>query len=225
MNAITNTLLNLSEKEYQLFTKKLVPDTKYPILGIRVPKIKQIIKNYDSDTLNNFIKQKHKYYEEYFLHGLIIGQEHKDLKKVFNQLDEFIPHIDNWAICDSTVANLKILKKYPNAFLDKIKKYLKSSEPYTVRFAVVGLLTYYMDDDFSIEVLSLLKNVVSNNYYVNMAVAWAFSVAVVKQPNFTIPLLESKTLSPFIQNKTIQKSIDSFRIPIDTKKLLKQLKI
>ncbi len=225
MNTITNALFNLAEKEYQQFTKKLVPDTKYPILGIRVPKIKQIIKNYDPNVLNNFIKQPHEYYEEYFLHGLIIGQERKDINKVFEQLNEFISYIDNWAICDSTVANLKIFKKHPDIVLDKIKSFLESSQPYIVRFGIVSLLTYYMDDNFSVEILSLLKNVNFNNYYVNMAVAWALSVAVIKQPEFVIPLLENKSLLPFIQNKTIQKSTDSFRVPIDTKKLLKQLKI
>ena len=226
MHILNNELLNYTDQKYKVFTQKLVPDTKYPILGIRVPCIKQIIKKFQNkEILYSFLSLNHTYYEEWFLHGLIIGQEKKDIDRAIKLIDEFLPHLDNWAICDSTVLTLKIFKKYPVKVLEKIKNYLNSELTYVKRFGIVSLLGYFMDDYFNEEILSILKSVSSDNYYVNMAIAWALSVAIIKHPDITIKLLESKILTRFIQNKTIQKAIESFRVPLNTKEYLKTLKI
>lgn len=224
---LTELLISNSEENYELFSKKLIPDTSYEILGVRVPKIKEIarlaVKN--SAVALSFLKEKHDYYEEYFLHGIILGNLKTDFNIIMNLLDDFLPYIDNWAICDSTVSAMKIFKKHKKEVFEKISRWIKSDKPYTVRFAVVTLLQYFVDDEYIADAISLVYNACSNHYYVNMAIAWFFSVALVKQYDKTVGVLENKSLPKFIQNKSIQKAIESFRIDQNTKNYLRTLKI
>lgn len=228
MNDITKILIDNSDANYQNFSKKLVPDTNFKILGVRVPKIKEIAKNLVKTNrviALKFLQDNHTYYEEYFLHGLIIGELKLSDSETINLIDKFLPTLDNWAICDSMVANLKIIKKSPKAFFDFIKKHTTNQNPYAVRFAIVCMLDYYLTNDYIDQVLFICKSITHSNYYVNMAIAWLISVALIKQYNKTIKLLENKLLPKFTHNKAIQKAIESFRINTGTKEYLRILKV
>lgn len=226
MNFLTQKLFEIKDEKYRIFSKKLIPDTKKEIIGVRSPLIKNIISKYKSnqELCENFLSEKHIYHEEFLLHGLIISTK-KDIDQVFNLLNEFVFQIDNWAVCDCTVSALKIINKHPKLAIEQVKRYLKSDRPYVVRFGIVVLLTYFLDKNFSDEILSLIKSIKSENYYVNMAIAWFYSVALVKKYQHTIGIIESKTLDKFVHNKSIQKTIESFRISNDKKIYLKTLKI
>ncbi len=225
-NLITEQLFANQDLEYRTFSQKLIPDTNYPIIGVRVPKIKQIAKNLlnDDALIETFLSSKHKYYEEYFLHGILIAKSN-DLNLSISRLEDFLPLIDNWAVCDSTVAAFKIVKKNKAFIFNKITSWLNFKNPYATRFVFVLLLNYYLDDEYIDKVLTLVCKLEYNHYYINMAFAWLISVALVKNYDRTIPLIKSKKLPKFIQNKSIQKAIESFRIDDNKKNYLKKFKI
>lgn len=226
MNILTKSLFDNSDDKYRDFSKKLIPDTKYKIIGVRVPVIKSIGKTaVKNNCAYSFLNEKHELYEEYFLHGIILGYLKVDFSDIMKKTEEFLPYIDNWAICDSTVAGLKIFKKYPEKVLDRVKIWIKSDKPYTVRFAIVTLLDYYLDDNFNSAILELVANVKSEHYYINMSVAWFFSVALIKRYKLTIPYLTENRLGKFVHNKSIQKATESYRINDKEKVYLKTLKI
>lgn len=217
----------MSEESYKVFSQKLTPDTKYEILGVRIPKIRAFAKEiiiFNNQKVEEFLSQKHHYHEEWLLHGFLLSFENDPL--VLNErLKFFINKIDNWAVCDSSVSAIKLLNKYPSEVLDTIKQCLKSKEPYVVRFAIVILLNYFLGNNFSPEILQLPLQLNSNNYYVNMGIAWFYSVALAKQYDCAIKVIENKLLSPFIHNKSIQKAMESFRICNEKKIYLKTLKV
>ena len=219
-------LKNNSDQEYRIFSKKLIPDTNLKIIGVRTPVIKKIASEYKNSTekIYNFFNEKHIYFEESLLHGFLL-QTIKDKQDFFFYLSKFIPQIDNWATCDQTVSALKNLNKFPKDSIKLVKECLKNKKPYVVRFGIVVMLNYFLSDNYSKDILHLALSVFSNDYYVNMALAWFYSVALVKQYDDTIRILQDKSLPKFVQNKTIQKANESFRISNDIKKYLKTLKI
>lgn len=228
MNNITQLLIDKKEEKYKKFSKKIIPDTKLEILGVRVPNIKKIarlLKAEQPELISTFINDyTHTYYEEWFLHGLLL-QNVTDIDNLFALLDNFLLYVDNWAICDSTASVLKIVKKYPEKFYKKICEWIESNKTYVVRFAIVLLNDYYLDNYFSEKLLKKVIKIASNNYYVKMAKAWFLSTSLIKQYEKTIWVLQQKVLDKFTHNKTIQKAIDSYRIDADIKIYLKTLRI
>jgi 3-methyladenine DNA glycosylase AlkD len=224
---IINKLFELQDIGYGAFHARLNPNIdKDLIIGVRFPDLKKLEKSLSKDEKEEFIsKLPHKYCEENNLHGLIMGSISNDISKTFNYLDIFIPYIDNWATCDTTVSGLKIFKRYPKEVHNKVNEWLKSENPFIVRFGIVILLGYFLNDNFDLEDLKTLSSINSDNYYVNMALAWYFSVALVKQYDSTIKLIEAKSLPKFVHNKSIQKAIESYRISPSSKEYLRSLKV
>ena len=219
MNDTTAILFSLQDKKYADFHRKIVPDTSYEIIGVRIPEIRKIVKTFNSrDKIIAFLDYEHRYYEEYLLHGLLISKLHNQ-NEIYGFLEDFLPYIDNWAICDTVVSSLKPLLKNQTEFLSRIKKWLKSEKTYTVRFGIVCLLSYFINERYIDEVLGLITKIQSEEYYINMSIAWFYSIALVKFYDKILPLIESRELSSFIQNKTIAKARDSFRITQYLKKL------
>ena len=166
----------------------------------------------------------HIYYEENNLHGALLSLLYpKDIIAFMEQLERFLPYVDNWATCD--MLSPKIFKKHLPYVYERVQKWLQSDAVYTIRFGIVTLLGFYLDDAFEPEMLQLVANVRSEEYYVNMAVAWYFSMALVKQYDATLPYIQNRVLEPWTHNKSIQKAIESRRIPQETKAYLRGLKI
>ncbi|MBE5756480.1 MAG: DNA alkylation repair protein [Clostridiales bacterium] len=225
MQKIKDLLLENQDLEYKTFHQKLMPTIENErVIGVRIPKIKEIVKRVkDSPFSLDFIKEKHYYYEENNVHGGLLEYLPKTKEELFLMIEEFLPYIDNWATCDFTVSNLKRVKKLKKEFFERIKVWIKSDKPYTVRFAIVLLLTYYKEE-LTEEIYKLVNSVKLEDYYVNMGVAWFYSVALVYDYERVKEILESKILKPFIQNKSISKGIDSFRLTKEQKEYLKTLK-
>lgn len=223
MSDVLKTLKEQSEPKLKEFTEKLVPDTKYKILGVRVPVLKTIAKELacDKQSFYSFIGKPHEFYEEYFVHALAIGFIKTNNEEKLKLVSEFIPYIDNWAICDSFASSLKFLKNLPP---DIPLSYIDNPSPYIKRLGIVCLMDYFLDTGFEKEFLYVLQKIKSDHYYVNMAIAWYYSVALIKQYDATISLIESKTLDKFVQNKTISKACDSYRISDEKKTYLKTLR-
>lgn len=216
---VLNELFKYADVEYKTFYKKLIPNvSEEKIIGVRIPQLRKIAKCLDNDDFG------WDYYEEIMLHGFYIGYKKLDLAQRLKMLEEFIPKIDNWAVCDCVCSTLKFVKKNQAEFLDFLQKYMYSDKEYDVRFAVITLMDYYLDDEYIDYTLNYLKNIRSEYYYVNMGAAWAFCTAFSKYKDKVLPLLENRQLSSEIHNMTISKIRDSYRVDKETKEYLKTLR-
>lgn len=222
---ITEQLEKIADLKMAEFSSKLNPTIdKDKFLGIKTPVLRDYAKNLSkADELNAFLDElPHKYFEENQLHGLSLSLI-KDFDECINRLEAFMPYIDNWAVCDQT--SPKVFKKNKDKLLPYIEKWIKLNEPYTVRFAVNMLMQHFLDDDFKPEYLNMVATIKSEHYYVQMVQAWYFATALAKQYDDAVQLIENNILSKWVHNKTIQKSVESFRITNEHKLYLKSLKI
>lgn len=222
---IINKLYDMQDKKYLDFQSKLIPNIdKDSIIGVRSPDLKKIAKDmYKSDTYKLFLDElPHKYFEENQLHSFIIS-EIKDYNDCVSLINKFLPYVDNWATCDQL--NPKCLKKDLDNLIIEIKKWIKSSDTYTIRFGIITLMRYFLDDKFDKSYLKLVSNIKSSEYYVNMMISWFFATALAKQYDSTIYIIENKILDDWTHNKTIQKCIESNRITLDKKEYLKSMKV
>jgi 3-methyladenine DNA glycosylase AlkD len=194
------------------------------IIGVRTPELrkfaKEISKTSYAQSFMNILP--HKYYEENNLHAFLI-ESIKDYGKCIEEINKFLPFVDNWATCD--MMRPKILKNYLSQLLVQIKTWIKSEDVYTVRFAIEMLMCYYLDDNFKLEYSDMVAEICSDEYYVKMMQAWYFATALAKQYDDIIPYLETYRLDPDTHNKTIRKAVESYRISADCKRYLKTLKI
>lgn len=221
---IRQKLLSLQDEKYRDFTAKLMPTTsKERIIGVRSPLLRAFAKELlKEDDYQDFLScLPHKYYEEDNLHGFII-EGIKDFDLCISELQRFIPYMDNWATCDCV--RPKVLKKEPEKVYDFILELLESDKTYTVRYGIGLLMSFYLDDNFSPSHLKLMSEIKSDEYYINMMLAWYCATALAKQWESTIPYIENKVLPQWVHRKTIQKAIESYRITPEQKAYLRTLK-
>lgn len=221
---ILNELFKLQDEEYAEFQSKLTPSvSKEKFIGVRVPDVRKLAKRYiKEEEHKEFLRYlPHNYYDENMLHGLIIS-EIKDYETAIKEVDIFLPYIDNWAVCD--IMSPRIFKKHKGELIEKIKEWTESKETYTCRFGIEMLMSHFLDEDFKVEYLKIVSKIHSNEYYVQMMIAWFFATALAKQWNDTIVYLENNNLEKWVHNKTIQKSCESYRITLEQKEHLKGLK-
>ena len=164
----------------------------------------------------------HQYYEENNLHGLLIEQI-KDYELCIEELERFLPHIDNWATCD--LLAVRTVKNHLNSYIKKIDRWLESEHIYTIRFGINMLMRYYLEEEFKLEYPGKVAAIRSEEYYVNMARAWYFATALAKKYDQVLPFLEEQKMDVWTHNKTIQKAIESYRITPEQKEYLRTLKI
>ena len=222
---VRNSLFQMQDLKYKEFHSNLCPNVD-DIIGVRVPVLREYAKELYKNNKLSEIKIGNKYYEELVIQGMIIGFQTKEpIEEVIKQIKEFVPKINSWAVCDVFCAGLKITKKYPKEIFNLIQGYLKSEKEYELRFAIVMLLDYYINDEYIDKVLQILDNVKSDKYYVQMASAWAISICLIKYYEKTILFLEKCKLDKFTYNRAIQKAIESYRIQDNKKKELRKMKI
>lgn len=224
-NEIREKLFSLRDEKYADFTSGLIPTLpREKFIGVRTPHLRSLAKEiHRSGDYKDFLSDlPHKYYEENNLHGFIICQM-KDIDECIAELRRFIPLTDNWATNDCT--RPAVLKKHPEETFELASEYLRSKEVYTLRFGIGLLLSYFLDSHFEVIHLKEVSEIKSDEYYVNMMIAWYFATALSKQYVSTLPYIEIRALSPWVHNKTIQKASESYRISDDKKAYLKSLKI
>ena len=222
---VRNSLFQMQDLKYKEFHSNLCPNVD-DIIGVRVPVLREYAKELYKNNKLSEIKIGNKYYEELVIQGMIIGFQTKEpIEEVIKQIKKFVPKINSWAVCDVFCAGLKITKKYPKEIFNLIQGYLKSEKEYELRFAIVMLLDYYINDEYIDKVLQILDNVKSDKYYVQMATAWAISICLIKYYEKTILFLEKCKLDKFTYNRAIQKAIESYRIQDNKKQELRKMKI
>ena len=222
MNVI-NELQSLQDLKYRDFQSKLIPNVdKSTIIGVRMPDLRKLSKKIDEKQAQIFMEDlPHTYYEENMLHSILISNM-KNYDDCIDHLERFLPFVDNWAVSDCI--SPKTFTKNTDKLIEKIKLWAKSPHTYTVRVAICLLMKYFLDEKFKVEYLKIATRIRSEEYYVNMMVAWFFATALAKQWDDVIFVLEDNLLDEWTHNKTIQKARESFRITPEQKQYLKSLK-
>ena len=221
---ITRRLFELRDESYAAFHAGLIPTVdSRTLIGVRIPALRALAKSYRKEEEAVLFLQTlpHDYYDENMLHALLVAGE-RDYDICVKAVDDFLPYVDNWAVCDSL--NPKAFNRHHEALITDIRRWIASQETYTCRFGIGMLMTHFLDADFRSEYLELPASVHSEEYYVNMMSAWFYATALAKQWQATIPYLEEQRLDKWVHNKTIQKSRESFRITPAQKEYLKTLR-
>lgn len=224
---IRNSLIELKDEKYKEFNKRLCPDTKKEMLGIRVPVLRKLAqKTVKADNWIDFVKNKNTiYFEEVLLQGLIIAYSKLELKEKFEYIKLFVPRIDSWAINDTFVPTLKIKENDLEKYWNFIIPYVKSTKEFEIRFAVISMLDYFIIDEYVDKVIDILNNIKHNGYYVKMGVAWTLAEIGIKYNDKTMKfLVEENKLDKFTYNKTLQKMIESYRVEKAQKEILRKMK-
>jgi len=221
---IREELFNLQDLKYKEFQSRLMPTVEADaIIGVRTPALRALAgKISKTEEAGEFLKiLPHQYYEENNLHAFLI-EKIKDYDICIQELDRFLPYVNNWATCDCMAP--KVLKKHLPELLDKIREWMASDETYTVRYGIGLLMRFYLDEAFDETYLQMVAAVRSEEYYINMMIAWYFATALAKQYEVTLPYVEEQKLDVWVHNKTIQKAVESYRITSEQKIYLKTLK-
>lgn len=222
---MTTTLIerlkSLADEGYKSFQTKLIPEiSPDSILGVRIPAIRTVAKEMSTEEKQVFLQSlPHTYLDENLLHGAIIERE-KNFFRAVALVEEFLPYVDNWAVCDTF--SPACFGKHAEELYDTAIKWARSDRLYTARYGIVCLKSYFLGDNFRPEVLEIVSRI-HGEYYLNMAAAWFFAEAVTKNPEFAIPYFEQRKLDADVMKKAVRKSLDSFRVPQDTKEYLKSL--
>ena len=221
---IRGELFANQDTAYRDFQAKLIPNLEDgKMIGVRTPTLRKMAKQYaKQEDIGTFLDTlPHTYFDENQLHAFIIS-ERKDFAQCIAELTRFLPFIDNWATCDQL--SPKVFKKHRQELLPHINEWLASNLTYVVRFGIGMLMEHFLDEDFDLSYPELVSKVRSEEYYINMMIAWYFATALAKQYETVLPFLENDRLAPWTHNKAIQKAVESLRITPEQKAYLKKLK-
>ena len=222
---VRTELQALADQNYREFNSKLMPTVeKSTVFGVRTPVLRKFAKEFFKDPRSNefLTALPHKYFEENQLHAFLVEQI-KDFDRCILAVEAFLPFIDNWATCDCF--SPAVFKKDPDRLLPHIEKWLTSLHVYTVRYGVVMLMRYFLDERFDEKYLKWVAKVPTDDYYLSMAVAWYFASALTKQYDAALPYIQDRLLDKATHNRAIQKAVESFRISEKHKSYLKTLRI
>ncbi len=223
---ILNEILKNSDLGYKSFQGKLLPTIdEGTILGLRAPKAQAIAKKYANTKEGEMFLSSlpHKYYDENIVHAFMLGNLRISNEALWKRVKEFLPYVDNWAVCDGLVCHLKCFFKNNEDVFPLILSCL-DGDTYTIRFGLVCLLNYYIDKKYIDELLKICATIKSEEYYINMALAWLVSFMLIKEYDKTLTLLISGSLDVWVHNKSIQKARESLRITDEQKSYLKTLR-
>ena len=224
MTHLQEELFKLQDTAYRDFHSSLMPGVdKEAVIGVRIPVLRKFAKEYaKSGETEQFMRElPHKYYEENNLHMMLIAQI-KDYDKCISETEKFLPYIDNWATCDSPLP--KCFDKNKEDIIVRAKNWIATDDTYVKRYGMGVMMRLFLDEDFKEEYIQIVAGVKSEEYYVNMMIAWYLATALAKQWDATIPYLEERKLSPWVHRKTIQKAVESYRITDEQKVYLKTLR-
>ena len=225
IDEIREELHKHQDLKYRDLQIKILPSVKpEAIIGVRTPELRKYAKQLSKrEDIQEFLDDlPHKFFDEDQLHAYILS-EMKDYEKCIGRLEIFLPHVNNWATTDQM--SPKVFKKHRAELLKHINKWIKSKKPYTIRYGIGMLMEHFLEEDFDIKYPETVASVRSEEYYVNMMIAWYFATALAKQWDDIIPFIEGKKLDSWTHNKAIQKSVESYRITKEQKEYLKTLKI
>lgn len=221
---IREKLSSLQDLKYRDMQVRIIPSVKpESIIGVRTPELRKMAKELaQSQEIGVFLENlPHKFFEENQLHAFIVSGM-KDYRECLGTLNRFLPYVDNWATCDQM--SPRVFKKHRPELMKSIREWIDSAETYTIRFGIGMLMEHYLDEDYDPACPEMVAAVRSEEYYVNMMIAWYFATALAKQYEAVLPFITEHRLDTWTHNKAIQKAIESFRITPEQKEYLKSLK-
>lgn len=225
MNEIQAELFRLQDLKYREFQSKLIPGLREDeMIGVRTPALRKYARELSKqEGVEEFLKGlPHLYFDENQLQAFLISAI-KDYDQCIDAVNAFLPYVNNWATCDQL--SPKVFKKHKRELLSQVEMWIESEETYTIRFGIGMLMQHYLDEDFCGDYPRMVSEICSDEYYVNMMVAWYFATALAKQYDEVLPYIETGKLQRWTHNKTIQKAIESYRIRPEQKAYLKSLRI
>lgn len=222
IDAIREELRQAADKEYKKFQESLIPGLT-TMMGVRMPKLREMAKKIAGRDYKEFLEEADDTcYEELMLKGIVIGYADMDKEEQTRALMDFVPKINNWAICDCSCITYKFMRKDTSYWFAFLEQYLESEKEFEVRFAVVSMLDHFVTEEYIDRLLDICNHLKSDAYYVQMAAAWAVSVCYINFPKKTALFLQTDTMDTFTHNKSIQKIRESYRVSKEEKdKLLK----
>ena len=221
---IRKELEKIAEENYRIFAAKLIPNIDN-LLGVRLPKLRKIAKKIIQLDYEYYLAMdNHLYFEEVMLQGMIIGEIKLPWTERSRYVKQFISKIDNWSVCDSFCCGLKFEVSEKELVWQFLQPYFASDKPYDIRFAVVMLLFYFVDDEYAQKAFTLFDQIKNDDYYVKMAVAWAISIYFRELPTLTMSYLQKNQLDDWIYNKALQKITESLKVDSSTKIIIRSMK-
>lgn len=224
IDEVREQILQETDEKYQKFSSALLPGVNN-VVGVRLPVLRKISREiYKSDWQTYLKNNDCIFMEETMLKGMVIGLIKDEPEKILNYIENFVPEINNWSVCDSFCCGLKFIKKNKELVWNFVQKYLNSEKEFEIRFGVVVLLNYFIEENYIDRVLEKLEKVKTTDYYAQMAAAWAISICYIKFEAKTLDFLKKPSIDKAVFNKSIQKIIESNRISKETKIMLKAIK-
>ena len=219
---ITDRLFLMQDKTYAEFQGGLMPGvSKDTFIGVRTPELKGFAKELAADDATQFLNTlPHKYFDENQLHAFILCLE-KSFERCISEVERFLPYVDNWATCDQLIP--ACFKKNSDKLLPYAKKWIASGHRFTVRYGIGVFMRYFLDELFEEDYMRLISEIKSDEYYVNMMIAWYFATALAKQYDTAVKYIENHSLDDFTHKKAVRKAIESFRVTDEHKAYLKTL--
>ena len=218
-------LLSIKDEKYKGFHSSLVLNSKYEMIGIRLPNMRKIAKEISKTNIEEFMKySQNKYYEEIMIQGLVISNI-KDEKIFYKYFKEHIKKIDNWALCDSFCNSIKIVRKYEEKYFPLAIEMCLNKKEFISRTGLVMILSHFVNEKNLKEIFTTLNKIKSDKFYINMAQAWLVCELYIKYPKETLEFIKNNKLNKFTHNKAISKIHDSYRVSKEDKEYLNTLKI
>ncbi len=223
LNELQQKLFTLRDEKYRDFTAGLIPTAdRESILGVRIPVLRALAKEITGTEAAAFLGElPHRFHEENCLHAFLI-ERIRDYDACVEELNAFLPYVDNWAVCDCM--NPPCLRRKPEKLLEDARRWMDSGELYTVRFGLRMLMAHFLDGSFRPEVLEWAAGIETDEYYLRMMQAWFFATALAKRWEETLPYIEGQRLEVWTHNRAIQKAVESRRVSNEHKACLQTLK-
>lgn len=262
---IRSILSEHADEQYKDFSAGLIPGAK-PLIGVRLPVLRTLAKSLVNDHPEKRSWQdevscydgvyEDVYFEETMLRGMMIGygtgKKSVTCEEGLRYLRAFIPHVDNWSVCDSFCNTFSFANRYRNEVWEFLHPYLYSDREYEVRIAIILLLNQYLKYDagnkkisrkkivtmqdiaespadwehpYLARILGALNRDFTQGYYARMAAAWTLAEAFVCFPYETNRMLSGECrLDSWTYNKTLQKIRESLNPDQEVKEYIKSLK-
>lgn len=212
---------------YIAYQSKVTPTVpKETFIGVRTPILRRFLKQLakeDRNVIAEFLEDlPHQYFEENLLHAMLIS-DMKEFENVVTEVKRFLPFVDNWGVCDTLVP--KVFKNHLEELEPLVYEWIQSDQPYTIRFGISMSMSFYLGPTFKLPQAEAIAEVRSEEYYVNMMIAWYFATALAFNYEDVLPFLTAKKLAVWTHNKSIQKGVESRRLTAEQKAFLKTLRI
>lgn len=217
-------LITQKDEKYKEFHSSLVLNSKYEMIGIRVPIMRKIAKEIAKTNMEEFLKYaENNYYEEIMIQGLVIS--HIKDEELFNKhFKEYINKIDNWALCDTFCSAIKIVEKHEDKYFREAVKMSLNKKEFISRIGLVMILDHFINKKNLENIFDTLNEIESDKFYINMAEAWLLCEMYIKFPKETKTFIQKNNLNKFTHNKAISKIHDSYRVSKEEKEYLNTLR-